>query len=148
MKKCYMFLIIVFILFSCKKENKDDSYKFLNYKFNELIKRDRNILESTFLENYYNINNDPSKKEKFDSMFKISKKIEEKFQKLNFSDKESVIKFRDSVLIVFNLPLKNISENDKLILNDSVFKMKMELEILSIRECYHYLRIYDRKEPL
>ena len=148
MKKYFMFLLIFLALFSCVKEEKDNSYDYLYYKLNKLLERDRNVMESTFLENYYKINNDHAKKVRFDGMFNISKNIEEKFQKLNFSDKDSVIKFRDSVITVLNLPLNGISENDKLKLNDSVFKKKMELEILTLRETYHYLRIYDRKEPL
>lgn len=148
MKKYFILLLASVILFSCKKEEKDDSYDYLYDKLNELSKRDHNVLESTYLHNYIAIKNDNAKRSRFDSMYKISKSIEEKFEKLNFSNKNSVIKFRDSVLIVFNLPLKNISENDKLKLNDSVFKKKMELEILTIRECYHFYSIYDRKEPL
>ncbi|MBM6498602.1 hypothetical protein [Flavobacterium macrobrachii] len=148
MKKYLFLLLISTILFSCKKEDEDDSYKYLYDKLSELIERDRNVSESTYLQKYYDIKNDNNKRIRFDSMFKISKNIEKKFEKLNFLDKKSVIKFRDSVLIELNLPLKSISENDKLLLNDSVFKKKMELDILSIRECYHYLYIYDRKEPL
>ena len=148
MKKYLFLLLVSTILFSCKKEDEDDSYKYLYDKLSELLERDRNVSESTYLQKYYDIKNDNNKRIRFDSMFKISKNIEEKFEKLNFSDKKSVIKFRDSLLIKFNLPLIGISENDKLKLNDSIFKMEMEFEILSIRECYHYLYIYDRKEPL
>jgi hypothetical protein len=148
MKKYLFLLLVSTILFSCKKEEKDDSYEYLYNQLNDLIERDRNVSENTYLEKYYDIKNDNTKRVRFDSMINISKNIEKKFEKLNFSDKKAVIKFRDSVLIDLNLPLKSISENDKLLLNDSVFKKKMELDILSIRECYHYLYIYDRKEPL
>lgn len=145
------FIIILFlssIIVSCKNKEKDDNYEYLYKKIDELIIRDSNILEGTYLKKYYEINNDNAKKNKFDSLYKISVNIDKKFKNLNFYNQKSVLKFRDSVIKKLNLPLLNISENDKFKLNDSVFKKKMQLDIINIRECFHHLKIYDKIEPL
>jgi hypothetical protein len=97
MKKYLFLLLVSTILFSCKKEEKDVSYEYLYNQLNDLIERDRNVSENTYLEKYYDIKNDNTKRVRFDSMINISKNIEKKFEKLNFSDKKAVIKFRDSV---------------------------------------------------
>lgn len=148
MKKYFIFLLIMLIFSSCTKVEKDDSYKFTYYKLQEVIKRDLDNSEFTYLKNYHEIKNDSAKRIRFDSMHKISKNIQEKFYQLKFSNRNLPIKFRDSIVEKYNLPLKDIFDNDDLKLNDSVFKQKMEFDILNVRECYHYMLIYDRKTPL
>lgn len=148
MKKCFAILLLSFIIFSCMNKERDDNYEYLYKKIKNQIIKDSNILESTYLEKYYEIKDNNVKKNKFDSLYKISDNIEKKFKNLNFSNRKSVIKFRDSVIRKLNLPLKGIEENDNLKLNDSVFKKKMELDIINVRECFHHLKIYDRIEPL
>jgi hypothetical protein len=148
MKKHFALLLLSVVFFSCKKEEKDDSYKYLYDKLVELSKRDHNIADGKYLENYYKIKNDFPKKERFDSLYKISLDIEKKFKRLDLSNREKAINFRDSAIKSQNLPSGINDKDDFKNLNDSVFKIRMELEILNLRESFHYLRIYDRKEPL
>jgi hypothetical protein len=148
MKKYFFLLVLLIISFSCKKEEKDDSYNYLFNKLDQLSKRDHSAADGTYLENYYKIKNDVTKQKRFDSLYKISVSVDSKLKKLDFSNHKKVLKFRDSVAVLFGIPLKFIREDDNKILNDSVFKIRMELEILNLREYFHYMRIYDRKAPL
>ncbi len=148
MKKYFILLLVSVILFSCKKEEKDDSYEYLYDKLNELSKRDHNVAELTYLQNYHEIKNDVSKRKRFDSLHEISLDIEKKFKNLDFSKREKVFSFRDSTVKNQNLPPTLFDKDDYKKLNDSVFKIMMELEILNLRESFHYMRIYDRKAPL
>jgi len=148
MSKIFIILIVSVFLFSCKKEEKNDSYKYLYEKLNELSNRDHNVAESTYLQKFYEIKNDVYKQERFDSLHKISVSVDSKLKKLDFSNHKKVLKFRDSVAVLFGVPLKFIREDDNKILNDSIFKIRMELEILNLREYFHYMRIYGRKAPL
>jgi hypothetical protein len=148
MKKYFILLLVSVILFSCKKEEKDDSYEYLYDKLNELSKRDHNVAELTYLQNYHEIKNDVSKRKRFDSLHEISLDIEKKFKNLDFSNREKVLSFRDSTIKNQNLPPRLFDKDDYTKLNDSVFKIMMELEILNLRESFHYMRIYDRKAPL
>ncbi|WP_298397714.1 hypothetical protein [Flavobacterium sp.] len=148
MKKYFILLVLSVILFSCKKEEKDDSYNYLYNKLNELSKRDHSVAEFTYLQNFHEIKNDISKQKRFDSLHNISLDIEKKFKSLDFSNREKVFNFRDSTIKSQKLPPILFDENDFKNLNDSVFKIKMELEILNLRESFHYMRIYDRKAPL
>lgn len=145
--KSIILVLLAFMVSNCKNKQ-DDNYKFLYNQLETLIQRDRNIIESEFFKNYYEIKNDSVKKVKFDSLYKISKNIDNNFMKLNFSNRKQVLNYRDSIIKIHNLPLIGISENDKFKLNDSVFKKKMEVDIISIRESFHYLKIYDRIDPL
>lgn len=148
MKKYFILLLVSVILFSCKKEEKDDSYKYLYDKLDELSKRDHNIADGKYLENYYKIKNDVPKQKRFDSLYKISVSVDSKLKKLDFSNHKKALKFRDSVAVLFGVPLKFIRDDDNKILNDSIFKIRMELEILNLRQYFHHMKIYDRKEPL
>ncbi|GAA4066639.1 hypothetical protein GCM10022389_09350 [Flavobacterium cheonanense] len=148
MKKYFILLVISVILFSCKKEEKDDSYKYLNDKLDEFITRDENTLIGVYNKYYYEIKDDSLKRKRYDSLYKISVSIDEKLKNLDFSNHKKALKFRDSVAKVFEIPLTFLKEDDNRNLNDSVFKKMIKLKILNLRESFHYLRIYDRKEPL
>mgnify|MGYP003602048734 CR=1 FL=1 len=148
MKKHFILLLLSIILFSCKKEKKDDSYKYLYDKLDELSKRDHNIADGKYLENYYKIKNDVPKQKRFDSLYKISVSVDSKLKNLDFSNHKKALKFRDSVAKVFGIPLTFLKEDDNKNLNDSIFKIRMELEILNLRQYFHHMKIYDRKEPL
>ncbi len=140
--------MISVILFSCKKEEKDDSYKYLNDKLDEFITRDENTLIGVYNKYYYEIKDDSLKRKRYDSLYKISVSIDEKLKNLDFSNHKKALKFRDSVAKVFEIPLTFLKEDDNRNLNDSVFKKMIKLKILNLRESFHFLRIYDRKEPL
>jgi hypothetical protein len=148
MKKYFILLVISVILFSCKKEEKDDSYKYLNDKLDEFITRDENTLIGVYNKYYYEIKDDSLKRKRYDSLYKISVSIDEKLKNLDFSNHKKALKFRDSVAKVFEIPLTFLKEDDNRNLNDSVFKKMIKLKILNLRESFHFLRIYDRKEPL
>lgn len=148
MKKYFILFVISAILFSCKKEDKDDSYKYLNDKLDEFITRDENTLIGVYNKYYYEIKDDSLKRKRYDSLYKISVSIDEKLKNLDFSNHKKALKFRDSVAKVFGIPLTFLKEDDNRNLNDSVFKKMIKLKILNLRESFHFLRIYDRKEPL
>ncbi|WP_298308936.1 hypothetical protein [Flavobacterium sp.] len=148
MKKYFIILVLSIISFSCKKEEKDDSYKYLNDKLDEFIMRDENTLIGVYNKYYYEIKDDSLKRKRYDSLYKISVSTDEKLKNLDFSNHKKALKFRDSVAKVFGIPLTFLKEDDNRNLNDSVFKKMIKLKILNLRESFHFLRIYDRKEPL
>lgn len=148
MKKYFIILVLLIISFSCKKEEKDDSYKYLNDKLDEFIMRDENTLIGVYNKYYYEIKDDSLKRKRYDSLYKISVSIDEKLKNLDFSNHKKALKFRDSVAKVFGIPLTFLKEDDNRNLNDSVFKKMIKLKILNLRESFHFLRIYDRKETL
>ena len=142
MKKYFAFLLFSVIFFSCKKEEKDDSYKYLYDKLDEFIMKEKNMMDSEYYFNYSKIKNDSLELKRYDSLYKISSDINERFNELDFSNRSKVLKFRDSIIIVHNSPFKVVDKFDYLKLNDSVFKKKIQIEILNIRQTYHGLRIY------
>ena len=142
MKKYFAFLLFSVIFFTCKKEEKDDSYKYLYDKLDEFIMKEKNMMDSEYYFNYSKIKNDSLELKRYDSLYKISSDINERFNELDFSNRSKVLKFRDSIIIVHNSPFKVVDKFDYLKLNDSVFKKKIQIEILNIRQTYHGLRIY------
>lgn len=142
MKNSLTLLLLSIILFSCKKEKKDDSYKYLYDKLDEYITREKNMMDSEYYFNYSKIANDSLELKRYDSLYKISSDIDKKLNKLDFSNKNKVLKFRDSIINVHNSPFKVVDKFDYLKLNDSVFKKKIEIEILNIRQSYHGIRIF------
>lgn len=142
MKKYFIFLLISLLLFSCAKEEKDDSYKYLYDKLDEDIRREENMMDSEYYLNYSKIENDSLEIKRYDSLYKVSSEIGKKLSQLDFSDRNKVLKFRDSIIAVHNSPYKLVNKFDYLKLNDSVFKKKIEIEILNIRQAYNGLLIY------
>ena len=104
--------------------------------------REKNMMDSEYYFNYSKIENDSLELKRYDSLYRISSDINEKLNELDFSNRSKVLKFRDSIIIVHNSPFKVVDKFDYLKLNDSVFKKKIEIEILNIRQTYHGLRIY------
>lgn len=148
MKKYFILFVISIILFSCKKEEKDDSYNYLNDKLDEFIMREENTLIGVYNKYYYEIKDDSLERKRYDSLYKISVSIDEKLKNLDFSNHKKALKFRDSVAKVFGIPLTFLKEDENRNLNDSVFKKMIKIKILNLRESFHFIRIYDRKEPL
>lgn len=142
MKKHFMLLLVTVILFSCKKEEKDDSYQYLYDKLDGYIRREKNMMDSEYYLNYSKIENDSLEVKRYNSLYKVSTDINEKLNQLDFSDRSKVLKFRDSIIRVHNSPFKVVDKFDYLKLNDSVFRKKIEIEILNIRQTYNGLRIY------
>lgn len=142
MKKYFILFVISIILFSCKKEEKDDSYNYLNDKLDEFIMREENTLIGVYNKYYYEIKDDSLERKRYDSLYKISFSIDEKFKNLDFSNHKKALKFRDSVAKVFGIPLTFLKEDDNKNLNDSVFKKMMKIKILRLQEMYHGTRIH------
>lgn len=142
MKKHFMLLLVTVILFSCKKEEKDDSYNYLNDKLDEFIMREENTLLGVYNKYYYEIKDDSLERKRYDSLYKISVSVDEKLKNLDFSNHEKALKFRDSVAKVFGIPLTFLKEDDNKNLNDSVFKKMMKIKILRLQEMYHGTRIH------
>lgn len=145
MKKYFYILLVFVIILSCEKKEKDDSYKYLYDKLDEYIRKEKNMLDSEYYFNYSKIENDSLEIKRYDSLYKVSSNIDIKLNQLNqlnFSERSNVLKFRDSIIIVHNSPFKLVEKFDYLKLNDSVFRKKIEIEILNIRQTYNAFRIY------
>ena len=137
-----MLSLMLIIIFSCKKKEKDDSYKYLYQKLDEFIMREENTLDGMYYKFYNDIKDDSLERKRYDSLYKISTSIDEKLKRLDFSDHKKALKFRDSVAKVFRIPLKFLKEDEDKILNDSVFKKMIEIKILRLREMYHGIHIH------
>lgn len=142
MKKYFIILLVSIIILSCEKKEKDDSYKYLYDKLDGYIKKEKSMLDSEYYFNYSKIENDSLEIKRYDSLYKVSSNIDKKLNQLDFSDRSNVLKFRDSIIIVHNSPFKLVEKFDYLKLNDSVFRKKIEIEILNIRQTYNAFRIY------
>ncbi len=132
MKKHFILLLASIILFSCKKEEKDDSYEFLYNNISELIRQ--NNLENqniyfTALEKY---KSDFKELKNCEFRFKLTSDISKKLNSLNYTNRAKVLKFRDSVLIVLNRNFTYNKEFDKLNLNDSVFKKMVQYKMSEV----------------
>ena len=127
MKNYFILLLASAILFSCKKEEKDNSYEFLYNNISESIRQnnlEHQDIYNAALEKY---ESDSIELKKCEFRFKLTSDITNKLNNLNYSNRSNVLKFRDSVLII--LGRKNSYRNkevDKLILNDSVFKKMIQ----------------------
>lgn len=142
MKKYFIILFVSVIILSCEKKAKDESYKYLYDKLDEYIRKEKNMLESEYYYNYSKIENDSLEIKRYDSLYKVSYEIDKKLNQLDFSDRSKVLKYRDSVITVHNSPFKIVDKFDYLILNDSVFRKKIQIEILNIRQTFHGIIIY------
>lgn len=142
MKKCFIILFVSVIILSCEKKAKDESYKYLYDKLDEYIHKEKNMLESEYYYNYSKIENDNLEIKRYDSLYKVSYDIDKKLNQLDFSDRSKVLKYRDSVITVHNSPFKVVDKFDYLKLNDSVFRKKIQIEILNIRQTFHGIIIY------
>lgn len=142
MKKYFIILFVSVIILSCEKKAKDESYKYLYDKLDENIRKEKNMLESEYYYNYSKIENDSLEIKRYDSLYKVSYEIDKKLNQLDFSDRSKVLKYRDSVITAHNSPFKVVDKFDYLILNDSVFRKKIQTEILNIRQIFHGIIIY------
>ena len=142
MKKYLIILLLSVLIFSCEKKEKDDSYQFLYDELDGYISREKNMMDSEYYFNYGKIENDSLEMKRYDSLYKVSSDIDKKLNQLDFSDRSKVLKFRDSIIRVHNSPFYVVDKFDYLKLNDSVFRKKIEIEILNIRQTYNGLRIY------
>lgn len=135
-------MIVSFILFSCKKEEKDDSYEFLYNNISELIRQ--NNLENqniyfTALEKY---KSDSIELKNCEFRFKLTSDITKKLNSLNYTNRAKVLKFRDSVLIVLNRNFTYNKEFDKLNLNDSVFKKMVQYKMSEVVNEYLIFHVF------
>lgn len=131
------------IIFSCKDSRKhDDNYSYLFDELNRFIKKEKQSMDAEYYYNYDKIKNDSIEIKRYDSLYNVSVKIQKRFNNLDYSDKVNVLKFRDSIALILNSPLKSINEFDYLKLNDSVFNRKMEIDVLNIRNTFHQINIY------
>ena len=140
--KYFSILSLIIIFISCKKDEKDASHNFLYNKLEESIVKEKNMLISQYYFNYSKIENDSLEIKRYDSLYKVSLDIDKKLNQLNFSNRRKVIKFRDSIILIHNTPPGLVDTPDNLKLSDSVFRKKIEIEVLNIRNTFHALRIY------
>ena len=68
--------------------------------------------------------------------------ISKKLNNLDYTDRAKVFKFRDSVLKILNRNFKYYKEDDKLILNDSVFKKMIQHKMSMVLNEYLYFHIF------
>lgn len=141
MKKYFILLVISVILFSCKKEEKDDSYEFLYNTINEEIRQKNFEHEGIYdaaLEKY---KSDSIELKKCGIRFKLTSDITKKLNNLNYTDRAKVLKYRDSVLKILGRGYNN-KEVDKLNLNDSVFKKMIQYKMYIVINDYLAFHVF------
>ncbi|WP_396142868.1 hypothetical protein [Flavobacterium sp.] len=142
MKKYFILLIVSFILFSCKKEEKDDSYEFLYNNISESIRQNNLENQNIYFKGLQEYKSDSIELKNCEFRFKLTSDISKKINNLDFSDRVKVLKFRDSALKILNRDFKYYKEYDKLNLNDSVFKKMIQYKMSMVLNEYLYFHIF------
>lgn len=143
MKKYFILLVLSVILFSCKKEEKDDSYEFLYNTINKEIRQKNFEHEGIYdaaLEKY---KSDSIELKKCGKHFNLTSEIVKKLYNLNYKDRTKVLKYRDSVLKILGRETSyNKKEVDKLNLNDSVFKKMIQYKMYIVINDYLAFHVF------
>ncbi|GAB3709936.1 hypothetical protein [Flavobacterium koreense] len=142
MKKYFIFLILSVIFFSCKKEEKDDSYEFLYNNISELIRQNNLENQNIYFAALEKYKSDSIELKKCEFRFKLTSDITKKLNSLNYTNRAKVLKFRDSVLIVLNRNFTYNKEFDKLNLNDSVFKKMVQYKMSEVVNEYLIFHVF------
>ncbi len=135
-------MIVSFILFSCKKEEKDDSYEFLYNNISESIRQNNLENQNIYFKGLQEYKSDSIELKNCEFRFKLTSDISKKINNLDFSDRVKVLKFRDSALKILNRDFKYYKEYDKLNLNDSVFKKMIQYKMSMVLNEYLYFHIF------
>jgi hypothetical protein len=141
MRKYFILLVLSVILFSCKKEEKDDSYEFLYNTIKKEIRQKNFEHEGIYdaaLEKY---KSDSIELKKCGLHFKLTSDIIKKLNNLNYKDRAKVLKYRDSVLKILGRGYNN-KEVDKLNLNDSVFKKMIQYKMYIVINDYLAFHVF------
>lgn len=142
MKKYLFLLLLSVILFSCKKEEKDDSYEFLYNNFSESIRYNNIENQNIYFKGLQEYKSDSIELKNCEFHYKLTSDISKKLNNLDYTDRAKVFKFRDSVLKILNRNFKYYKEDDKLILNDSVFKKMIQHKMSMVLNEYLYFHIF------
>lgn len=142
MKKYLSLLLLSAILFSCKKEEKDDSYVFLYNNFSESIRYNNIENQSIYFKGLQEYKSDSLELKNCEFHYKLTSDISKKLNNLDYTDRAKVFKFRDSVLKILNRNFKYYKEDDKLNLNDSVFKKMIRHKMSMVLNEYLYFHIF------
>ena len=142
MKNYLILILLSVILFSCKKEEKDDSYDFLYNNISELIRYNNIENQNIYYKGLQEYKYDSIELKNCEFRFKLTSDISKKINNLDFSDRVKVLKFRDSALKILNRDFKYYKEYDKLSLNDSVFKKMIQYKLSMVLNEYLYFHIF------
>ena len=142
MKKYLFLLLVSTILFSCKKEEKDDSYEFLYNNFSESIRYNNLENQNIYFAGLEKYKSDSIELKNCEFHYKLTSEISKKLNSLNYTNRAKVFKFRDSVLIILNRNFQYYKEHDKLNLNDSVFKKMIQYKMSMVLNEYLYFQIF------
>jgi hypothetical protein len=142
MKKYFILLLVSVILFSCKKEEKDDSYVFLYNNISELIRQNNLENQNIYFKGLQEYKSDSIELKNCEFRFKLTSDISNKLNKLDYTDRVKVFKVRDSMLTILNRNFKYYKDYDKLSLNDSVFKKMIQYEMSMVLNEYLYFHIF------
>jgi hypothetical protein len=142
MKKYLFLLLVSAILFSCKKEEKDDSYEFLYNNFSESIRYNNLENQNIYFSGLQKYESDSIELKNCEFHYKLTSDISKKLNNLDYTDRAKVFKFRDSVLKILNRNFKYYKEHDKLNLNDSVFKKMIQHKMSMVLNEYLYFHIF------
>jgi hypothetical protein len=142
MKKYFILLLLSVIIFSCKKEEKDDSYVFLYNNISELIRQNNLENRNIYFKGLQEYKSDSIELKNCEFHYKLTSDISNKLNKLDYADRVKVFKVRDSVLTILNRNFKYYKEYDKLNLNDSVFKKMIQYEMSMVLNEYLYFHIF------
>ena len=142
MKKYLFLLLLSVILFSCKKEDKDDSYEFLYNNFCESIRNNNIEYKSFYFAGLEKYKSDSIELKNCEFHYKLTSDISKKLNNLDYTDRAKVFKFRDSVLKILNRNFNYYKEHDKLNLNDIVFKKMIQHKMSMVLNEYLYFHIF------
>ncbi|TDP60292.1 hypothetical protein [Flavobacterium dankookense] len=142
MKKYLFLLLISAILFSCIKEEKDDSYEFLYNNFIESIRYNNIENKNFYFAGLQKYKSDSLELKNCEFHYNLTSNISKKLNNLDYTDRVKVFKFRDSVLKILNRNFKYYKEHDKLNLNDSVFKKMIQYKMSMVLNEYLSFHIF------
>lgn len=141
--KRYLFLLLISaILFSCIKEEKDDSYEFLYNNFIESIRYNNIENKNFYFAGLQKYKSDSLELKNCEFHYNLTSNISKKLNNLDYTDRVKVFKFRDSVLKILNRNFKYYKEHDKLNLNDSVFKKMIQYKMSMVLNEYLSFHIF------
>lgn len=111
---------------------KDDNCFYLSNKIIDITKQNELNYNDIYSKGCDKYKNYPNELKKCDSCYNLVKKLSNKIANLDYSKKDEVLKSRDSILVLLNRKYMHFKEDDKLNLNESVFKISIQYEMSNV----------------